>query len=186
MQFEKIITNRLHLKGIPFHTMSRIFDTLPQLEVMTLLGHTTEEEYSKEAEKHRSGYSSYNRRFFMFLLIEKESGRIIGRCGLHNWNQDHCRAEIGYVMSDEEFKRKGLMTEAVAAILEFGFTKLKLNRIDAMVGADNTASLRIIEKSGFVKEGVLRQHVLIDGKFEDSILFSILRDEYNVLQSDIV
>ena len=117
----------------------------------------------------------------MFLLADKKSEQIIGRCGLHNWNEEHRRAEIGYVMNDEEFKRKGLMSEAVAAILEFGFTQLNLNRIDAMVGAGNTASLRIIEKSGFVKEGVLRQHVLLAGKFEDSILYSKLLSEHGAV-----
>ena len=178
MQDYILDTPRLTLKGIAYNTMSSIFDTLPKHEVMTALGHKSEDEYQKELEKHLNGYSSYNRRFVMFLLMDKESGKIIGRCGLHNWNQDHRRAEIGYVMNDEAFKRKGLMSEAVAAILEFGFTQLNLNRIDAMVGAGNTASLRIIEKSGFVKEGILRQHVLIDGKFEDSILFSKLAGEY--------
>lgn len=177
-ELKNIATARLLLKVIPFDEIARLFDTRPKAEVMAILGHKSEDEYQKELEKHLNGYSSYNRRFVMFLLMDKESGKIIGRCGLHNWNHDHLRAEIGYVMNDEAFKRKGLMSEAVAAVLEFGFTQLNLNRIDAMVGAGNAASLRIIEKSGFVKEGILRQHVLIDGKFEDSILFSKLAGEY--------
>jgi [ribosomal protein S5]-alanine N-acetyltransferase len=156
MQYYFLETSRLTLKGIPYNTLTSIFDSLLKQEVMTILGHKSDDEYQKELEKHLNGYSSYSRRFIMFLLVDKSTERIIGRCGLHNWNQDHLRAEIGYIMNDEEFKRKGLMTEAVAAVLEFGFTQLKLNRIDAMVGAGNSASLRIIEKSGFVKEGVLR------------------------------
>ncbi len=176
-----IATARLLLKVIPFDEIAKLFDTRPKAEVMTILGHKSDVEYQKELEKHLNGYSSYNRRFIMFLLVDKKSEQIIGRCGLHNWNEEHRRAEIGYVMNDEEFKRKGLMSEAVTAILEFGFTQLNLNRIDAMVGADNIASMRIIEKSGFVKEGVLRQHVLIEGKFEDSILYSKLLSEHGAV-----
>jgi ribosomal-protein-alanine N-acetyltransferase len=77
-------------------------------------------------------------------------------------------------MEDEDFKRKGLMTEAVGAIIDFGFGKLHLNRIEALVGAENTASLRLMEKFNFVQEGVLRQHYFTGDKFEDSVVFARL------------
>lgn len=145
---------------------------------METLGLQTEEEFQKEQLKFKNGYASYNRIFLLFLLIEKSSGLIIGRCGLHNWNVDHNRAEIGYHMTIESKKQKGLMSEAVKAILDYGFFQLKLHRIEALVGTNNTASLKIMEKYGFVKEGTLRQHYLVDGIYEDSAAFSILRNEY--------
>jgi [ribosomal protein S5]-alanine N-acetyltransferase len=109
--------------------------------------------------------------------VDKESGLIIGRCGLHNWNKEHKRAEIGYVMEMEDFKRKGLMTEAVKAIIDYGFGELNLNRIEAIVGAGNIPSLKIMEKFNFIKEGTMRQHCFADDKYEDSILFSRLLGE---------
>jgi ribosomal-protein-alanine N-acetyltransferase len=54
-------------------------------------------------------------------------------------------------MEDDNFKRKGLMTEAVDAIIDYGFTKMNLNRIEALVASYNVASLRIIEKNNFIK-----------------------------------
>lgn len=178
MNFETIKTGRLILRGISSEEMNYIFETLTKSEIKKILGHRSEEEYQREAYKHKNGYSSYNRRFILFLLTDKESNNIIGRCALHNWNKEHKRAEIGYIMEDEKFKGKGLMTEAIDAILDYGFTKMNLNRIEATVGMGNVPSLRLMEKYNFKKEGVMRQHQHISNKFEDSILFSKLYSEY--------
>jgi len=97
------------------------FEQYPKAEIKAILGHRTEEEFEKEAYKHKNGYSSYNRRFKLFLITDKATNTIIGRCGIHNWNEEHRRAEIGYVMADELYKRKGLMTEALGAVIEYGF-----------------------------------------------------------------
>ena len=115
---------------------------------------------------------------FFFLLTEKITNTIIGRCGLHNWNKEHHRAEIGYNISDENYKRKGLMTEAVSSIIDYGFNKLNLHRIEALVGSNNIPSLKIMENHNFTKEGLLRQHYNVADKYEDSIVYSILYNEY--------
>ena len=70
------------------------------------------------------------------------------------------------------------MSEAVEAILEYGFKVLNLNRIEAMVGLDNVPSLRILEKNGFKEEGRLREHVRGAGGFSDTLLLSVLSKEY--------
>lgn len=179
MQFTNIIeTPRLILKGIDHDCMKYIFGHIEKTEIMSILGHRSEEDYLKEENKHINGYSSYNRRFILFLLTDKPTGHIIGRCGIHNWNADHKRAEIGYVMEDENSKQKGLMTEAVDAILNFGFEHLHLNRIEAVVGVWNHPSLNLMKKFNFVKEGQLRMHHHSDGEFGDSFMFSKLRHEY--------
>jgi ribosomal-protein-alanine N-acetyltransferase len=81
-------------------------------------------------------------------------------------------------MHDEQFKRKGLMSEAVEAVIDHGFNELNLNRLDAMVGPANIPSLRLMEKFNFVQEGILRQHYWTGSEFEDSVLFSKLLREY--------
>jgi ribosomal-protein-alanine N-acetyltransferase len=111
-------------------------------------------------------------------MVERASGAIIGRCGLHNWNVAHQPAEIGYNITRDDFKQQGFMTEAVAAILAHGFETLQLNRIETIVGEHNTPSLRIIHRFKFVQEGILRQHWLVGDAFEDSIAFSLLQSEY--------
>ena len=178
VKFETIETRRLLLKGLSPADMKYIFNSLTKFKIKKILGHRSEEDYLKEEGKHKNGYSSYNRSFILFLLSDKESDNIIGRCGLHNWNIEHKRAEIGYVIADESYKRKGLMTEAVNAILDYGFKKMNLNRIEALVGVGNVPSLRILEKYKFKKEGVLRQHFHVSGNYEDSVLFAKLYSEY--------
>jgi len=171
-------TNRLLLKGLTHSDMDYIFTNLPKEEIMKLLGHRSDEAFQKEADKQKNGYSSYNRRFILFLLIEKSTQTILGRCGLHNWNADHKRAEIGYHLEEEQFKQRGFMTEAVEAILTYGFEKMELHRIEALVGSENIPSLKIMNHFGFVREGVLREHWLTGDQFGDSIMFSKLRREF--------
>lgn len=178
MNFVIIETSRLILKGISPDDMNYIFENLTKSKIKKILGHCSEEDFRKEEFKHKNGYSSYNRSFLLFLLIDKESNSIIGRCGLHNWNKEHKRAEIGYIMEDERFKGKGLMTEALNVIMDYGFSKMNLNRIEALVGIENGPSLRLMEKYNFKREGVLKQHRQIDDQFEDSVLFSKLFCEY--------
>lgn len=179
MNFVKIETERLLLTGLSPEDMKFLFENCSKPEIKKILGHRTEEAYQKEASKQENGYAAYNRSFKLFLIKDKASDTIIGRCGLHNWNADHSRAEIGYVMEDEDYKRKGLMTEALGAVIEYGFNTLSLNRIEALVGSGNVPSLRLMEKYHFVKEGVLKQHYYIDGQYEDSVLFSRLYEDYN-------
>ena len=178
MNFEIIETKRLILKGLSPDEMNYIFKNCSKDEIKRILGHRSEEAYQKEESKYNNGYSSYNRSFNLFLMTDKTSNTIIGRCGIHNWNAEHRRAEIGYVMEDERYKRKGLMTEALEAVIEYGFNEMNLNRIEALVGIGNVASLRLMEKFNFIKEGLLRQHHYAADKYEDSVFFSKLHHEY--------
>lgn len=174
-----IETSRMLLKGLSPEDMNVIFETLPKEEIMRILGHQSEEEYKKEAEKQQQGYASYNRRFLLFLLIDKTTQKVIGRCGLHNWNPDHRRAEIGYHMADESYKQRGLMSEAVEAIIHHGFHQMNLNRIEAIVSPYNEPSLKIIRKFNFQEEGRMRKHYPSEDGFEDSLMFGLLREEYS-------
>lgn len=170
---------RLILKGLSPATFTHIFAHFDKDKIKELLGHHTEEDYLTEEKKQKNGYASYNRTFILFLLIEKESQKVIGRCGIHNWNVEHRRAEIGYQMTDETYKNKGFMTEAVEAIIAYGFGKLNLNRLEALVGSTNTPSLRLMKKFGFIQEGLLRQHMPAGDTFGDSVMFSQLQEEYS-------
>lgn len=178
MNFEIIETKRLLLKVLSANEMNFIFENYPKPEIKKILGHYSEDEYQKEENKHKNGYSSYNRSFKLFLMIDKTTNLIVGRCGLHNWNEEHKRAEVGYAMTNESYKRKGLMTEVLETVIEYGFTKMNLHRIEALVGTENVPSLKLIKKNGFVKEGLLRQHYFLNDKYVDSAVFSKLYSEF--------
>ncbi|MCW3161947.1 GNAT family N-acetyltransferase [Chryseobacterium oryctis] len=178
MTFETIETERLLIQKLDTETMNRIFEINNEHEIKKTLGITSEEEFARQKKIHQQGYESYNRKMMNFQIVEKQSNTIIGNCGYHTWNPQHHRAEVGYALNSDKFKNKGFMKEALKKIIEFGFQNMELNRIEALIGDDNIPSRKLLEHFGFTKEGIMRGHYLIDGVFENSILYSLLKSEY--------
>lgn len=106
----------------------------------------------------------------------KQDNVLIGTCGFV-WLRQY-RGEIGYDLQSA-YWRQGIMSEAVEAILEFGFDQIGLNRIEALVMADNQASAGLLRSLGFTEEGLLREHEFFKGAFHDMRLFSLLRREWD-------
>jgi len=109
-------------------------------------------------------------------IVYKGDRRFVGTCGIVSWEPHHARAELGYALSRDYWGR-GLMAEAVGAMISFGFRAMNLNRVEARCIAENVASARAMEKAGMVYEGTLRQRELIKGEHRDIKVYSILRDE---------
>ncbi len=107
----------------------------------------------------------------------KAEGALIGTCGYHSWNEEHARAEIGYDLWPDYWGR-GLMPEALRVLLRYGFEVMGLNRVEATTHTENEQSMRVLEKLGFRREGVLREYYCQDGVCNDQVLFSLLRREW--------
>ena len=69
------------------------------------------------------------------------------------------------------------MTEALSAVVHYGFTKMELMRIQALIEPENIASQKLFEKQGFLREGLLRKYEKVNGKFDDLYMYSLLRDD---------
>ena len=110
-------------------------------------------------------------------IVYKGDHRFVGTCGIVSWEPEHARAELGYALSREYWDR-GLMPEAVRAIISFGFGRMGLNRIEARCIAENSASARVMQKAGMTCEGTLRQRERIKGEYRDMEIYSILRGEH--------
>ena len=110
-------------------------------------------------------------------IVYKGDHRFVGTCGFVNWEPEHARAELGYVLSREYWGR-GLASEAARAMISFGFTVMDLNRIEARCISENAASARVMQKAGMTYEGTLRQRELIKGAYRNMKVYSVLRDEY--------
>jgi ribosomal-protein-alanine N-acetyltransferase len=102
-----------------------------------------------------------------------EDPKMIGTMHLWKISRENHRAEIGYLL-DPAFQRKGLMYETLRAVLHYGFTTLKLHSIEANVNPNNLASIGLLEKSGFIREGYFKENYLYAGEFQDSAVYSIL------------
>ena len=110
-------------------------------------------------------------------IVYKGDGRLVGTCGFVNISREHSRAEIGYVLHRDYWGR-GLVPEAVGAMLRYGFERMDLNRIEARCIAENAASARVMQKAGMAREGTMRQRERIKGELRDMELYAVLRDEF--------
>lgn len=113
------------------------------------------------------------------LLGPGESGTsraIIGTCTLARIDAQHRRAEVGFALAAAHWG-KGYIGEALAALIGFAFDELDLHRLTADVDPRNTASLRALERAGFRREGVLREHYRLYGEVQDAVIFGLLRTE---------
>jgi ribosomal-protein-alanine N-acetyltransferase len=116
---------------------------------------------------------------FVFMVAERERPeRFIGKIALSGIMRGGMfGAYLGYWMA-EDHQGKGFVTEAIAAVLDFGFGPAGLHRIQAAIMPRNERSLRVIEKLAFRREGYAERYLQIAGKWEDHILFARTREEH--------
>lgn len=107
----------------------------------------------------------------------KGSDKIIGIIGHYRISVENHRAEIGY-MSLPESNGKGYMTEAIKAVVAYGFEQMNLHSIEAIIDPENIASERVLQKNGFVKEAHILENELWDGKFWDTVIYSLLKRNF--------
>jgi ribosomal-protein-alanine N-acetyltransferase len=102
-----------------------------------------------------------------------EPTELMGTIGLWNLQPAHHRAEVGYGLHPR-YAKQGFMAEALAAVIDYGFTRLRLHSLEAHVDPANTASTRLLEKHGFVREGLFRENYHFQGQFLDAAVYSLL------------
>src|SRR5690606_8905442 len=121
-------TDRLQLRRLTDHNYDLIIQTLPDKEIMDILNIGSAEQLVSEKWKQQQGYATYNKKLLVFQLLDRQSLWNIGWCGCHSWCTDHCRAEIGYALTNQADRKKRLMSEALDRILAYGFEEMNLNR----------------------------------------------------------
>ncbi|MEO7393205.1 MAG: GNAT family protein [Ramlibacter sp.] len=116
-------------------------------------------------------------KYVRFGLEPLDGAPIIGECCLFNWVEPSRRAEIGYALGTSAWG-KGHMGEALAALVEFGFSEMALNRIEADIDPRNTASAKILDQLGFRQEGLLRERWVVAGEVSDTGLYGLLASDW--------
>ena len=104
-------------------------------------------------------------------------GAFLGWCSLSRWNAGYRSAALGYCYGEAAWGH-GYATEAAAAVLQWGYATLDLNRVQAETDTRNLASARVLAKLGFVREGTLREDCVVAGEVSDSWVFGLLRREW--------
>lgn len=115
------------------------------------------------------------------LAIEQRLDQaFLGWCTFSSWNPDFRRGVVGYCLNEGAWGH-GYATEAARALIRWAFDTLDLNRIQAETDTRNTASARVLEKLGFVREGTLREDCIVNGDVSDTWVYGLLRRDWSPL-----
>lgn len=111
-----------------------------------------------------------------WAITLKGNPKLIGIIGHYRIKPDHYRAEIGYMLLPE-FHGKGIIPEAIQETVKYGFQVMKLHSIEAIIDPENKASAVVLEKNSFVKEAHLKENEFYEGRFLDTVIYSLLNPE---------
>lgn len=117
-----------------------------------------------------------------WAIVLPRTGRVIGKFTLFQIDQHNRRAEIGYILN-RQFWRKGYGSEVLAAMLEQIFLRFELHRLEADIDTDNTASIALLKKFGFRQEGLLRERWRIGDEWRDSVMMSLLSTHWHLARA---
>ncbi|RYF88526.1 MAG: N-acetyltransferase [Chitinophagaceae bacterium] len=109
------------------------------------------------------------------IALKEEPAAMIGTIGLWRFIKEHYRAEIGYMLLPA-FWKKGYMKEASDAVIKFAFNSMNFHSIEANINPHNLASEALLQKSGFVKEAHFRENYYYNGRFFDSVIYSLVNN----------
>ena len=172
--FPTLQTARLHLRELTPEDANELFFLRSDAQVLRYL----DKHPAKSVEEAIAFIDTINKEQLngdtvMWGIALNESPVLIGTIGYWRMQKEHYRAEIGYVLHPAH-QGKGIMDEAMKAVLQYGFEKMKLHSVEANTNPANAASQKLLEKNGFVKEAYFRENYFFDGKFLDSLIYSLL------------
>ena len=174
--FPELSTQRLLLRRITMEDAPEIFFLRSNQTILQFLSKEPAANI-KEAEDFitRMNNDIDNNEAIMWAIVLKENlSKAIGSICFWRMLKEHDRAELGYVL-DPEYWRKGIMKETILKIMDYGFSTLGLHSIEARINPDNIASASVLETTGFVREAYFKEDFFRRGQFEDTAVYSRLQ-----------
>ena len=172
--FQNLETERLYLRRVTKEDVNEIFALRSDQEVMKYIPRPllkTEEEalaHIAMIDEKIDSNEGIN-----WAITLKGNPKLIGIIGHYRIRPEHFRAEIGYMLL-AEYQGKGIISEAIKEVVNYGFEVMKLHSIEAIIDPENFASEKVLQKNGFVKEAHLKENEFYDGRFLDTVIYSIL------------
>ena len=174
--FPELETERLLLRKIDLNDTSDLFLLRSDEKVLEFIG--------REPAKDLNEIQSFirmidenlhsNASILWGIAFKNEPKKLIGTICFWNIQNGNYRSEIGYMLRPE-YWRKGIMKEVIQKVVDYGFNDMKLHSIEARIHSGNTASAVLLESTGFLKEGYLKEEFFFAGKFTDTIIYSRLQ-----------
>ena len=137
--------------------------------------YSTKQEVKGLLDQYIHGYEKDD--YYRWAIVFRDTNECIGQIAFFLVDSKNHFGEIEYCIGSS-FQQKGLATEATKAIIEYGFEKINLHKVQVCHKSINIPSKKVIEKCGFVYEGTLRDFFYMDDRYVDRLYYSILRDEY--------
>ena len=114
-----------------------------------------------------------NENILWVICLSEDPDKMIGNIGFWRFQLPHYRAEVGYMLHPD-FWNKGIMKEALEAVIVYGFDTIKLHSIEARITPENIASAKLLEKTGFIREAYFKEDYFYNGRFRDTAVYSML------------
>ncbi|MGL5939036.1 MAG: GNAT family N-acetyltransferase [Waterburya sp.] len=175
--FQNLETERLWLRQTTQEDAEDVFAIFSEPNVTQfhdLDTFTRLEEAIRVIERRAKGFESD--RGIRWGIALKPNNYLIGSCGF-TWNKEANAAEIGYELASQ-FWRQGIMSEALRAILQYGFGNREVQFVIAHIMLKNIASRRLLEKLGFQSQGILKEHGFWKGNYHDLEQFILLKSQF--------
>ena len=115
--------------------------------------------------------------WFQFVIIEKETQKIIGDLGIHFFDNENKQVEIGCTLN-KDFQNQGYATESVKRVIDYLFKELNKHRIITSIDPDNMNSIRLVERIGFRKEAHFVESLFINGKWVDDLIYALIEKDW--------
>lgn len=112
-----------------------------------------------------------------WAITLKGDPKLIGIMGHYRIQPDHYRSEVGYMILPQ-YNGRGIVVEALKAVMAYGFDEMGLHSVEAVLDAENHASERVLQKSGFIKEAHFIENECYNGKFRDTLVYSMLKKNF--------
>ena len=176
--FPNLETNRLLLRRLENSDVKEVFALRSNPSTMKFIPRPLVRS-DEEALEHIAMINAKidNNEGINWAITIKGNPRLIGIIGHYRIQPHNYRAEIGYMILPEYYGQ-GIVTEAIKEVVRFGFEEMNLHSIEAIIDPNNLASERVLQKNGFVKEAHILENEFFDGRFIDTVIYSLLKRNF--------
>ncbi len=172
--FPTLSTGRLLLRQITTADVNKIFELRSNKAVMEFINRPLAETTADALQLIKIIIDNINiSEGITWAISIQNDSTLIGTIGFWKIDTENHRAEIGYLLHPNH-QQKGIMQEALSAVLNYGFTQMQLHSVEANINPANEASRKLLEKNKFIQEGYFKENFYYKGSFLDSAIYSLL------------
>ncbi len=173
--FRKLVGEKCFLSPVSLDDLDRYLEWVNDLEIGQFVLFSS---VVFDRDKEREALQKLMNESVVFAIVEKDTNKVIGNCGLHLVDEVHRHAQFGIFIGEKTYWNQGIGTEASALILDYGFNIMNLNNISLEVVEYNKRAVRSHEKVGFQYVGKRRSYMFMAGQYHDVLIYDVLAEDF--------